>query len=96
MHNLKKVAINRHHWSPQQLHHFYDATNRSRASTPMKHVEMSKIAHAVERSVYMKNKGISYFYNVPNYPINLVRKDALAIADAKKVKEQRKSHQICR
>ena len=55
----------------------------------MRYDEISKIAHAVERSVCMKKKGISYFYNVPNYSINLVRKDALAIEDAKKVKERR-------
>ena len=87
--NLKKVPINRHHWSLQQLHYFFDQASKKRSSTPMKCCDLTKIAHSVERNIFVKKNGVSYFFNVPNHPIDLVRKDAAAIEDEKKVEKRR-------
>lgn len=42
----------------------------------MLYSQISKIAHVVERKHSVKHNGLEYFFNAPNYPIDLIRKDA--------------------
>ena len=41
--------------------------------------EVSKLTHVVERRTHIKRKGKTLFFNVPNYPMALIRQDANAL-----------------
>ena len=76
--NIKIALIKKHHWSPLQLRHF----------TPMKYSSITKIAYIVEKCIFIRKNNTRYFYNVPNYLIDLVRKKATSY-ETEKMRERR-------
>ena len=59
-----------------QIQHCFVETTNGRASSPKPHVDASKLAHVVDNRCSVKRKGRTYFFHVPNYPMNLMRNDA--------------------
>ena len=74
--NWKQVVVMRHHWTEKQLEHFYGSEKKVYPSTPMKYSDLTKISHVVDKRCYVKRKGSDFMFNVPNYPMDLIRKDA--------------------
>ena len=77
--NIKDVIVARHHWTLNQLHYFFGQGIKHRILTPMPYQDIIKIAHAVERTMCTKRRGKDYFYNLPNHPFALIRKDAISL-----------------
>ena len=62
---LKRVPMMRHHWSVQQLHHFFEGGTKRHPSTPMVHSTITKIAHVVDTRYCVKRNGPDMMFNVP-------------------------------
>ena len=77
--NWKQLTVMRHHWSVDQLYHFFGGPSRRHPPTPMPCSAINKIAHTVERSISIKRNGHICLFNAPNYPHSLAKKDSAGI-----------------
>ena len=89
--NWKQMIVMRHHWSTKQLHHFYGGPTKRFPSTPMPHCAVYKIAHSVKNSLFAKRKESHLHFNIPNYPMNLARKDAACIEKHSRISNRREN-----
>ena len=74
--NLKQLVVYRHHWTLKQLDHFYGGTKKAFQSTPMRYSHMHVMVHVAERRYTFKKNITDMFFNLSNYPMCLIRKDA--------------------
>ena len=74
--NLKQTVVCRNNWSLQQSECFFSREKQLRPSTLMRHSDSCKTVHAVDCNHNIKLNGAYLLFNVPNYPMSLIKKDA--------------------
>ena len=69
----------------QQLDYFFGRPKCYYFSSMITKQEISKYCHFPDYNCYIIEKGEKHYFNLPNYPINLIRQDALYL-DKEKLK----------
>ena len=82
---MEKVSIVRHHWSKEQLVYFFRGGKKLHPSTPLPYKTISTIAHIVEKKYTMQKKNTLLYFNVPNYPMSLIKIDSESVSKVNKL-----------
>ena len=84
-----KVRVAMHHWTKSQLEHLLGGPKRRCFSSPIPHSEASKMMHSVDKECFIKQKGQKLYFNLPNYPISLIREDTSSLCREKVLSARR-------